>query len=164
MTSTVLVSVMRTHIVSKRDDDMKIMLNRIKLWTNGRYCSMLSILDLQLVLGMLPLRLGLEVTNLSKLPFMARSWLWASRCLSWLRPLGWSQPIAFQSCLPLASCSASLVPLCLIVPCLLGSRFYFNHIGLYAIFIVYRLQPTSIFRIFSCETRAQMYSLDCCNT
>jgi len=58
---------MRTHNVLKRDDDLKIMLNRITLRPNGGDHAAVSILRMLGALGK-RCRLGLEATIPSRLP------------------------------------------------------------------------------------------------
>ena len=105
---------MRTHIVSKRDDDIKIMLNRLTLTPNGGDQPQQRIWGLQMVLEVLPLSLGFEAPNPFKLPIGPGAWTWASECL---RRLGLSglgaDPLLLPPHLPWGPCSASLVPLCL---------------------------------------------------
>jgi len=61
---------MRTHNVSKRDDDQKIMLNRITLRPKGGDHAGVSIPKMLGALGE-HFRLGLEATVLSRLPTVA---------------------------------------------------------------------------------------------
>lgn len=77
----VLGSMMRIHIVSKRDDDIKIMLNRIMLRPSGVEWSGPSWAEdpgAPVVLGVLPLSLQFQAPDPAKLPFAASVWTWAS--------------------------------------------------------------------------------------
>ena len=70
--TALLGSMMRTHTVSKRNDDLKIMLNRIMLRPSGRDHLRVSILRMLRALGE-HCSLGLEATDPSGLTALAVS-------------------------------------------------------------------------------------------